>query len=394
MPDRWSSGKDGSGSFLRMSRISSRVVRYARAWSVGPDDVIEDEITIDRDGTAIPATIVRPRGMPAPLPAWVVLHGITRPGRAHAQLVRFTRSVASAGLATIVPEVPEWRELSLSPDLTVPTVAAAIQGIRDTGWVRGERLGLVGFSFGAPHAIAASGHPRVRDDLAGVCGFGGYCSIEHTIRFMMTGNHEWGGASHHLRPDPYGRWIVAANYLTSTSEYSAAADVADALRTLAKHAGDVGAASWDPVYDSKIRALRASVAEERRALFDVFAKESAASPEGAAGGAGPTRAGEGGWPEQLAEALVEGALRDDPSVDPVPAFGDVRGVVHIIHGRRDHLIPFTEGHRLAAALTGAEGRLTVTRLFGHSAQERFPFWSAATEVPRFVRALSDLLTVV
>ncbi|MDX1493225.1 MAG: hypothetical protein R3253_04055 [Longimicrobiales bacterium] len=364
--------------------LSSRVVRYARAWSVGPDDVLEEEITIDRDGTPIPATVVRPRGMPAPLPSWVVLHGITRPGRAHAQLVRFTRSVASAGLATIVPEVPEWRELSLAPHLTVPTVAAAVRGLRETGFVRGDRLGLVGFSFGAPHAIAASGDPRLRDDIAGVCGFGGYSSIEHTIRFMMDGHHGWGGREHHLRPDPYGRWIVAANYLTSVPDHADAADVADALRVLAKHAGDVGAASWDPIYDGKIRELRSSVAEERRPLFDAFAVESGKERKA---GSEPSHA-------ELAEALVAGARRRDPGIDPVEGFARVTGEVHILHGRRDHLIPFTEGYRMAEALSHAEPRLTVTRLFGHSSQERFPFWSALTEVPRFARALSDVLTVV
>lgn len=363
-----------------MTRLSSRVVRYARAWVVGPDDVVEEEIGLDRDGTSIPATLVRPRGMPAPLPAWVVLHGITRPGRAHAQLVRFTRSVASAGLAAIVPDVPEWRELSLAPHLTVPTVAAAIRGIRDTGFVRGDRLGLVGFSFGAPHAVAAYADPRVRDDLAGVCGFGGYCSIEETIRFMMGGHHEWAGRSHRLRPDPYGRWIVAANYLTSIQEHREAGDVASALRTLAKHAGDVGAPSWDPVYDPKIRQLRAGVAEERRTLFDTLAPESHLDPDDPR--------------PELAASLAEAASLRDPAIDPRKTFAEVTGEVHILHGRRDHLIPFTEAHRLDGALVQADSRLTITRLFGHSSQERFPFWSALTEVPRFARALSDLLTVV
>lgn len=364
-----------------MMTLSSRVVRYARAWAIGPDDVAEDEITIDRDGIPIPATIVRPRGMPAPLPAWVVLHGITRPGRAHAQLVRFTRSVASAGMATIVPEVPEWRELSLAPQLTVPTIAAAVRGIRDTGFVRGSRLGLVGFSFGAPHAIASLADPRIREDIAGVCGFGGYCSIEHTFRFMMTGRHGWGGEAYHLRPDPYGRWIVAANYLTSVPDYDDAADVADALRSLAKHAGDVGAPSWDPVYDSEIRRLRASVAEARRGLFDLFAVDSnVEQADDAAPG--------------LAEALAAGARRRDPEIDPTEAFARVDGEVHILHGRRDHLIPFTESQRLEQALGRAECRLTVTRLFGHSGQERFPVAAAFTEIPRFAKALSDVLTVV
>lgn len=364
-----------------MTTLDDRVFRYGRAWMFGPDDVVEDEITIDRDGTAIPATIVHPRGTPLPLPAWIVLHGITRPGRAHAQLVRFTRSLASAGMAAIVPEVPEWRRLSLAPGLTAPTVAAAVRGIRDTGLARADRLGLVGFSFGAPHAIAAAGDPALRDAIAGVCGFGGYCSIEHTFRFMMNGRHEWAGRGFHRRPDPYGRWIVAANYLPSVPDHEDAVDVADALRSLAKHAGDVGAPSWDPVYEPEIRRLRATVAEERRALFDLFAGDSA-----------------GGLTEralaELGEALASAARRRDPAVDPVDAFGEVHGDVHILHGRADHLIPFTESHRLERALHRARSRLTVTRLFGHSGQEPFAMATALRDVPRFVAALHGVLSVV
>lgn len=364
-----------------MRKISSRVVRYGRAWVVGPEDVVEEEVTIDRDGTPIPATIVRPRGMPPPLPAWVALHGITRPGRAHTQLVRFTRSVASAGMAIIVPEVPEWRELSLSPHLTVPTVAAAIQGLRDLRLTRSDQVGLVGFSFGAPHAIACTAADRIRDDIAGVCGFGGYCSLEDTIRFMMSGRHAWRGTEHRIRPDPYGRWIVAANYLTGVPGHEGAVDVADALRSLARHAGDVGEASWDPVYDPVIRRLRSGVAPGRRALFDLFAplSDAEAPPE---------------TDDELADALAEAGRRRDPLIDPAEALGRVEVEVHILHGRRDHLIPFTESLRLDEALTRADSRLTVTRLFGHSSQERVPVGAALTEVPAFVRALSDVLTIV
>ncbi|MDH3271331.1 MAG: hypothetical protein OEN56_08375 [Gemmatimonadota bacterium] len=377
-----------------MKRPSSRLIRYTRAWTLGPDDVIEEEITLDRGGTPVPATIVRPRRMRGPLPSWVVLHGITRPGRAHQQLVRFTRSVASAGLAAIVPDVPEWRELEMAPYLTAPTVRAAIDGLRDTGLAQGDRLGLVGFSFGAPHAVASLGDPVVRDDIAGVCGFGGYCSIEHTIRFMMSGRHEWQNKEYTLRPDPYGRWIVAANYLTRIPGREDAGDVADALRALAKLAGDVGEASWSPVYDPEIRRLRASIAEDRRSLFDLFARVSSEDARRHRGAA-PRAAGSPREEERMAlgEALALAARTRDPSIDPTDAFGTVEGEVHILHGRRDHLIPFTEALRLDQVVERARSRLTVTRLFGHSAQERLEL-GALADIPGFSKALHDVLTLV
>lgn len=373
-----------------MTTLASRVFRYGRAWVLGPDDVVEDEIMIDRDGTPIPATLVLPRAAPAPLPAWVVLHGVTRPGRAHAQLVRFTRSLASAGMATIVPEVPEWREMSLAPRLTAPTVAAAVRGMRDAGFARDHRLGLVGFSFGAPHAIAAA-HHALRDEIGGVCGFGGYCSLEHTFRFMMSGRHAWAGRQYRQRPDPYGRWIVAANYLTSVPGREDAVDVADALRSLARHTGDVGAASWDPVYDPEIRRLRGTVAEERRALFDIFARESVARDT--LPGASTEAPTEHGLSE-LAEALASAARRRDPALDPSDAFREVEGQVHVLHGRSDNLIPFTESHRLARALPRAQLRLTVTRLFGHSGGEPWAANAILRDLPRFIGALRGVLSVV
>lgn len=366
---------------VTMATRTQRTFAYASGWFRDPSDVVEDEVTLDRDGIAVPATLVRPRARARDLPAWIVMHGITRPGRAHGQLVRFTRALAHAGVATIVPEVPEWRDLHLAPTLTTSSVEAAVRWLRGSGVVRDAPFGVVGFSFGAPHAIGSWTHPRLRDEIGVACGFGGYCSIRRTFHFMMTGRHGDEAAHEHLRPDPYGRWIVAANYLPSVPGLENAVDVASALRSLAKHAGDVGAASWDPLYDPKIAELRRGIAEERRAVFDLFAPRSGAVvPDADAA--------------EMGERLEEAARRTEPAIDPTAALAEVTGPVHLLHGRMDHLIPYTEGERLRAALTGADRTLTVTRLFGHSAQDPFPLVRAVVEVPRFARALSSVLVAV
>jgi len=364
-----------------MPSLSSRTIRYARAWVAGPHHFVEDEIVLDRDGVSVPATVVRPEGPKRGMPAWIVMHGITRPGRAHTQLVRFTRAVASAGIASIIPEVPEWRELRLAPHLSTPTIAAAVRGLRDTGLIRDAPVGLVGFSFGAPHAIASATDPILRDEIAGVCGFGGYCRLDTTFRFMMSGRHEWAGESFVLDPDPYGRWIVAANYLTAVPGHEDATDVADALRDLAAYAGDEGSASWDPVYDPVIDRLRAGIVEERRELFDAFAQRSDQMP--------PMAEHTG-----LAEELAVAARAIDPTLDAASALAEVNTPLSILHGRSDHLIPFTEAYRLRQAMGAVDPHLTVTRLFGHSAQDSFPVASALRELPMFARALDRVLRYV
>lgn len=364
-----------------MAILTHRTIRYARAWLTGPEACVEDEIMLDRDGTPVPATVVRPSGRTGPLPGWVIMHGITRPGREHEQLVRFTRTLASCGLVAIVPDVPEWRDLHLAPHLSEPTIKAAIAGLRTTGVARDDPVGVVGFSFGAPHAIAAAGSASLRDEIGGAVGFGGYCALESTFRFMMTGVHSWNGQEHFLEPDPYGRWIVAANYLTSVPGHESAGDVANALSELATHAGDTGAPSWDPSYDPKIRQLREHVDESRRHVFDLFALPTNMPSDRKSA-------------LQMAEDLTAAALQNDPLFDVSTPLQAVDRPVHILHGRRDHLIPFTEALRFRKALAGTVSRVTVTRLFGHSAQDRFPLFHALWEVPKFARALSGMLAVV
>jgi pimeloyl-ACP methyl ester carboxylesterase len=360
-----------------------RTFRYTACWLTGRASLVTREIQLDRAGTPVPATLIMPAGAGRPLPTWIVLHGITRPGRAHPTLVRFTRALAASRCAVLVPEVPEWRELSLATHLTVPTIEAGLAALAALDEVAHLPVGLVGFSFGAPQAIAASADPAICDRIGGVVGFGGFCDLEHTLRFQFTGEHEWGRDRHHLRPDPYGRWIVGANYLTAIPGYEGRGAAADALRRLAAVAGDSGILSWDATFEEPKGELRRALPAEDREVFDLFAPASPAEPDRAAG-------------EAMAVALADAGRRVEPAIEATRSFGDVRGPIHILHGRQDHLIPFSEAFRLRDALPPeAVAGATVTSLFGHSARDPFPgLVEGARETVSFFRALTGVLGVV
>jgi predicted esterase len=340
----------------------------------------------ERDGggaARLPATLYRPAEAPAPLPAWIVLHGITVPGRRHPVLVRFARALASTGVAVLVPEVPEWAALRLAPDRTLPTVRASLDLLADEPGVAPGPRGLVGFSFGAPQAVRAGA--ELEGDIAGSVAFGGYRDLERTVRFQLTGHHEWLGVTRRLRPDPYGRWIVAGNYLTRVPGYSAAGPAAAALLELARLVGEHRVPAWDPEYDPAKERLAAGIEADQRALFRRFAPPSARDPlepdDEVLGWAG---------------ALADAARRQDPLVDALDGLVRLPAPVHVLHGRADVLIPWSEGMRLAEALEAlGPVHAAVTGLFAHADQHTLRgALASAREGFSFLRALARMLDVV
>jgi len=157
-----------------------RTARYARSWKAGAD-VVTHETTLDRGEMRVPATLVLPAAIRSRVPGWIALGGVSRMGRFHPQLVRFARALASTGAAVLVPEVPEWRCLRVTPKIVGPTLRASIDALRERKEVRPDGLGAIGFSFGAPGLAIAASDERIADDIAGIVLFGGYHCLERTL---------------------------------------------------------------------------------------------------------------------------------------------------------------------------------------------------------------------
>lgn len=366
-----------------MLRRTLRTVRYARSWK-GSGHAISRNVEIVREGVAIPATLVLPRDGRGPFPAWIAMGGVSRMGRLHPQLVRFAEALAASGAAVLVPEVPEWKRLRVSPRVTAPTIRGCVDALGQLPEVRPGKYGLIGFSFGAPQVAISAARDDLAEHVAGVVLFGGYCSLQRTLTFQMTGSHEWEGVKYEGSPDPYGRWIVASNYLTSVPGYEDAGDVASALHTLADAASSHRVKAWEPYHDEMIEDLRAALPERHRRLFDHFARAT------------DSRHGQGELGEDLAQRLAEACRRVDPLLEPVRDLESVHLPTRLIHGRGDRLIPFTEGLRLMAGLPSESNRgATVTALFDHSA-DRAPaaFGARVRERALLFRALHGLVNTV
>ena len=365
-------------------------LRFARSFMTGWAPVVESEIEIEREGRRLPASLLMPRaaarrargGRRPPTPVWVVLHGITRSGRAHPYLARFARAIASTGNAVLVPEIPEWREIELSTDATTATIVASLQALKARPGLASQQVGLVGLSFGAPQAIIAAADPALAGRIACVVAFGGYCSVEESARFQFTGVHELDGRRESLAPDPYARWVVGANYLTRIPGHEGAGRVAGALRALAAFTGDHNLLATDPELEPQRRRLADELGPDERSLFEVLAPPAGTLPDPARGA-------------RMADALGQVMART-PKLNPVPHLERLDVPVRLLHGAADQLFPYTQTVKLGRVFPpGANVTTTVTGLFAHaSGRERSSPLRTAAEALRFLNALASIFRLM
>lgn len=377
---------NSSGECIMAGRNSTArfVWRFSRT---GQDIDHEREILVETGAGPRSATVFAPDGWPTGRPGWVLLHGITVPGRHHDALRRMARALAAAGHYAIAPEVDAWRHLRVDPGEAGPAVEAGIAGLAASTPACPEKVGVIGFSVAGRWAvsIAAAEQERIR----AVAAMGGYGDIERTLAAMISGEHDWRGERYLYDPDPYGRWIMGANLLPlvagdgfgSGSERGAAAA---ALRQLAWTAGQNGAMGRSPVYDPLNIALRESIPPACHRAWDLLAPLSFQ----------PARSGDDA--RELAAAMAAAAVRRYPLLASTAGLGALSLPVVLLHGRADRLIPFTETLRLAANLPPASlRRVTITRLFGHTRSRearppRAPI-GRARETRNFVATINALL---
>lgn len=360
-----------------------KVVRYlAQYFRPRPGVVAVDRMTCTREGEAIAAVIYKPAGAKTRLPAWVVLHGLTYRGLDHPSLVRFAGALAASGHIVMVPEIRAWTRLRVAPALTRPTIDAAIDALIQRADVDAERIGVFGFSFGATQSLVSAADPTFAERVRAIAAWGGYADIERLVMFGLTGEHEWNGVHERLEPDPYGRWMITANYLTRIPGYEDMTRAADALHQLATAAGRSGIYAGDPAHRKLNVQLAESLPARERRVFELFAP------------VGPHDLEAG---RIIAASLAQTIIATEPLMDPSPHLARVCVPVQLAHGRDDRLIPYTEMLRLTRGLPARQqlGH-SITELFSHSGGTRPGLGpiGLAQESGKFAALLHRILTTL
>jgi fermentation-respiration switch protein FrsA (DUF1100 family) len=309
------------------------------------------EITVASGRRLIAADVYQP---PRPRSALVIVHGLSRAGRRHPEVVRLARLLGERGQLVVVPEVAGLARFALAGS-EVDDIAAVLRHVA----ARRHPVGIAGFSFGAgPALLAAAEVGDVR--VAG--SFGGYADLLNVVAFVTTGVHTFHGQRYHQRQEEYNRWkLLALLSGVVASEPDRQTLEAIAARRLADPGDDTGA--LETRLDAPGRAvLRLALNREEASVASLVA---ALSPE--------TRA-------MLAR------------LSPLPTVPRLRGRLLIGHGEADDSIPFTESLRLAEAANG-RARLAILHTFHHTGPQGV--WSSlALRVAdgwNLMRLVDDLL---
>ena len=307
-------------------------------------------------GERVPVRVLRvaPR-RGGPHPGWVVLHGLTVRGLTHPSLLRFTRALAASGADVMGPEIEPWTRLELAPDRARRILASGVEALAMDPRVRPGGVGVAGFSFGGPQALATAADPALAPHLRSVLAWGSYARFPSALAFAFSGEHAHGGEAERLRPDPYARWIAGSNLLPLAGALGSPVATATALQELARRWGEETIDAYGESAERLRGELRSGLPRRERELFDLFAPAPGSTPD----------------PDGVAEvvrALETTAAAHLPLLDPLPSLGRIHVPVHLLHGRRDVLIPWSETRRLEALLRPrtAELHATITDLFAHS----------------------------
>ncbi len=304
----------------------------------------------------------RPSGRPIILVPGVHASGIDEP-----RLVAFARELAAFGHPTVTAELPDLMHYRITPRSTDMIADAALWLSRQPGLPDDGRIAMIGISFAGGLSIVAAGRPALRNRVAWVLSLGGHGDLPRTLRYLSTGIEPDG---HRRPPHDYGVAIILLDTAAQLVPPSQVAPLQEAILSFLEASRldlvDKEAAARE---FARARSLAASLDEPARTLMAYVNNRDV-------GHLGPILA------PHLTTMGGDPALSPDRS--PPPA-----GVVFLLHGLDDNVVPASESARLAVSLRdqGVAVDFLATPLVTHASVDQAATLSAIWQLVRFWSAV-------
>lgn len=354
-------------------RAIATLARWLGPWSpasVRPRGVARRTVAVDGP-RPFDAWWYTPRDR-APLGAYLVAPGLHYAGPADPRFDRLCAVLAAAGFAVLAPFLPDYLALRVRPT-AIDDLARAFDLLASLPERPARvRPGVFSISFGSLPALRLAASERHADAVGGLIVFGGFADFARTIEFCLTGRVGGRAIAHR---DPLNQPVVVLNLLDWVADppRDRAALVA-AWRAYVEATWGRPEMKRDGAYQRVARRFEPDAPPQTRRWY---------------------RIGVGLDPgaDELCRAAL--ARLDDRAafLDPRPHLAGIRCPVHIVHGRDDDVIPYTEALALADAMPRhVDCRVHLTGLYGHT-QATESRWSPS-RAPAVARELATMARIL
>lgn len=351
-----------------MLRTYVTLARWLGPWGPetrAPKGVVRREVEL---GAGNRAVFYRPEHI-EPVAAYLISIGVHFNGPDDPRMDRFARILGAAGIATLIPELREFKRLRVRPAV-VEDLEAGFDWLLDCDEVA-RKPGILSISFGSFPALrvaAARG-----DAVERVIVFGGYADFAETVEFCLSGEIEGRPHVHH---DPLNIPVAFISLVSAMDDVPEDTGLLEDawVRYCEQTWGQEDMKRRAGLRNDVARKIAADLPEEQRWLF---LQGCGAEP----GGVQRCREAMRRWKDRAAE------------LDPRPYLATVRAPVHLVHGIDDDVIPYNQAKKLRAALPEqAAASVHLTGLFGHSGSSGLV--GLLRRIPSAVRELATLVRIV
>ncbi len=266
----------------------------------------------------------------------VLVHGVVETGKDDPRMVWIARLLARSGFVVLVPDFLGFKSLRLRTSDIGEMADAAVYLHSLHEQILPDRIGMVGFSYGAGPMLIAAADPRVEGRLKFVVSFGGYYDLAQVIKFVTTGYYQYAEERGYVTPSDYTRWIFLRYNLDLLRD-----PVDQAILAKLSEARGWGSSGESP-------ALSSDLTPEGRSVYNLLVNRDPEKVESLVGRLAPS----------IREMIEQ--------LSPSRRIRRLAAYTIIVHSDPDHFIPYTESLALADALK-REGRvhLEILRLFRH-----------------------------
>jgi len=315
--------------YVRAAGLLLRIEDPAHAGRIGSIHtypIKESPYEIRTSSEPIHARLYLPQGV-ADTPCMLVVHGVHHLGIDEPRLVAFARALSGSGIRVLTPELPALADYQVDAhSIDIIGIAA-----REFAQSTGQKVGVLGISFGGGLALMAAANPHYHAYIRFVVSVGAHDDLERVSQFFVTNQiARPDGSVLQMQAHEYGPLVLIYSHVDDFFPPADVATAREALRLLL----------WEDVAGSRTEAAKLSPAsrDEMELLYH--------------GQIGP-----------LTGEIKDVILRHHADMAVVSPHDRLRSLdvpVLLLHGSADNVIPPTELVWLAQDVPAEDLKVALT----------------------------------